>query len=114
MRNLMLLIWLVASLGVTQGAVAGPYGLTGKPILLAAQNLVPSKPSRAARLPPRTQRLGSRDAAEQVRQQYQSYKILSVSLIDSKGPVVYRVKTLSPKGVVKTVFVDGNSGNVFD
>jgi uncharacterized membrane protein YkoI len=37
-----------------------------------------------------------------------------VSLIDSKGPVVYRVKTLSPKGVVKTVFVDGNSGNVFD
>ena len=114
MRNLMLLMWLLASLGVTQGAVAGPKGLGGRPIVLAAQNLVPAKPSRSTRLPPRAQRLDSRDAAAQVRQQYQSHKILSVSLIDSKGPVVYRVKTLSPKGVVKTVFVDGNSGNVFD
>ncbi len=114
MRNLMLLMWLLASLGVTQGAVAGPIGLGGRPIVLAAQNLVPAKPSRSTRLPPRAQRLDSRDAAAQVRQQYQSHKILSVSLIDSKGPVVYRVKTLSPKGVVKTVFVDGNSGNVFD
>jgi uncharacterized membrane protein YkoI len=114
MRNPMLLMWLVVSLGVTHSAVAEPAGLTDKPMLLAAQNLVPSKPSRATRLPPRSQRLDSRDAAAQVREQFQSHKILSVSLIDSKGPVVYRVKTLSPDGVVKTVFVDGNTGNVFE
>ena len=113
MRNLMLLVWLIASLGVTQGAVAGPGGLMAKQVLLA-QNLVPSSPSRAARLPPRAQRLDSRDAAAKVRQRFQSFKILSVSLIDSKGPVVYRVKTLSPDGVVNMVFVDGNSGDVFE
>lgn len=114
MRNLILLTWLIVSLGVTQGAAAGPKGLAGKPILLAAQNLVPSTPARATRLPPRAQRLDSRAAAARVQQQYQAYKILSVSLIDSKGPVVYRVKTLSADGVVKTIFVDGSTGNVFD
>jgi len=113
MRKLMLLMCLLCSLGATQGAVAGPNGLMAQPSLLA-QNLVPSKPRGQPRLPPRSQRLDSRGAAAQVKQQFQSYKILSVSLIDSKGPVVYRVKTLSPDGVVKTVFVDGNSGDVFE
>ena len=41
-------------------------------------------------------------------------KVLSVKLIESKGPAVYRVKTLSKSGVVKVVFVDGQSGKVFN
>lgn len=40
-------------------------------------------------------------------------KVLSIKLIDSKGPPVYRVKNLSDDGVVKIVFVDGLSGKVF-
>ncbi len=59
-------------------------------------------------------RLGSKDAASAVKRNYRNRKILSVNLIESKGPPVYRVKTLSDKGVVKYVYVDGQSGEVFE
>ncbi len=59
-------------------------------------------------------RISSKQAASRVKQRYQDSKILSINLIQSKGPAVYRVKTLSASGVVKYVFVDGTTGDVFE
>jgi len=59
-------------------------------------------------------RVGSKEAASRVKRAYGDRKILSVRLIDAKGPPVYRVKTLSDDGVVEYVFVDGTSGDVFE
>ena len=58
-------------------------------------------------------RIDAKQAAATVKQKLGG-KVLSVKLIESKGPPVYRVKTLSRSGVVKVVFVDGQSGKVFD
>ena len=41
-------------------------------------------------------------------------KVLSAKQIESKGPLVYKIKLLLPNGRVKTVFVDGSSGDVFE
>lgn len=41
-------------------------------------------------------------------------KVLSAKEIRSKGPLVYKLKLLLPNGRVKTVFVDGKSGDVFE
>lgn len=41
-------------------------------------------------------------------------KVLSAKEIRSKGPLVYKVKLLLPSGRVKTVFVDGETGEVFE
>lgn len=59
-------------------------------------------------------RIADHQATALVRKRYPNSKVLSVRLIESKGPPVYRVKTLSSEGVVKHVFVDGNSGDVFE
>jgi uncharacterized membrane protein YkoI len=58
--------------------------------------------------------IGSRQAAGLVQRRYSDSKILSVNLIESKGPPVYRVKILLPGGVVRYVYVDGRSGEVFE
>ena len=58
-------------------------------------------------------KINAQQAAAAVKQKLGG-KVLSVTLIDSKGPPVYRIKTLSKSGVVKVVFVDGQSGKVFD
>ncbi len=58
-------------------------------------------------------RIDAKQAAATVKQKLGG-KVLSVKLIESKGPPVYRIKTLSKSGVVKVVFVDGQSGKVFD
>ncbi len=58
-------------------------------------------------------KIDAKKAAAIVKQKFGA-KVLSVKLIASKGPPVYRVKTLSKSGVVKVVFVDGQSGKVFD
>lgn len=39
-------------------------------------------------------------------------RVLSVQLIDSRGPPVYRVKILTADGRVRTVHVDGQTGEV--
>ena len=59
-------------------------------------------------------RVADHQATALVRKRYPNSKVLSVRLIESKGPPVYRVKTLSRAGVVKHVFVDGRSGDVFE
>ncbi len=65
-------------------------------------------------MPNQQVKIGNRQAASLVKKRYHSSKVLSINLIQSKGPPVYRVKTLSSNGVVKYVFVDGISGNVFE
>jgi hypothetical protein len=113
MRNLMfLIILLLGSQSVAAKPFAFGMGQGQGPML--AENLLPSPRPKEGRLPPPAQRLDPRAAVAQVKQHYQFHKILAVSLIDSQGPTVYRVKTLSPEGVVKYVYVDGNSGDVFE
>lgn len=59
-------------------------------------------------------KISSRRAASLVKQRYGDTRVLGVSLLEKGGSPVYRVKTLSNEGVVKSVFVDGNSGEVFE
>lgn len=39
-------------------------------------------------------------------------RVLSVQLIESRGPPVYRIKILTENGRVRTVHVDGQTGEV--
>lgn len=62
-----------------------------------------------------TPRVGNEQAAARVKRAYAKSKILSLQLLQSdKGPPLYRVKTLSPKGVVKYVYVNAINGDVFE
>lgn len=58
--------------------------------------------------------ISNQRAASLVMERYSGSRILGVSLMDAQGPPVYKVRTLSPNGVVRSVFVDGNSGEVFE
>lgn len=58
--------------------------------------------------------ISNKRAASLVKERYSASRILGVSLLDDQGPPVYRVRTLSNDGVVKSVFVDGKSGEVFE
>jgi len=58
--------------------------------------------------------ISKQQAASLAKSAYPGNKILSVKLIGGSGPPVYRVKMLSTSGVVKYVFVDANSGSVFE
>ncbi len=81
---------------------------------IVAEQLFPKQEIRGVKVPRPAVRLGLKQATDKVQQRYHKHKVLSVNLISSKGPATYRVKTLSSKGVVKYVFVDGNSGEVFE
>jgi len=113
MHNLILWMTFLLSLLGSQSLAASPFEQpNGSTTLLAdllAEDLLSGRPPT-----PSIQRLDSRAAAAQVKQRYQTHKILSIKLIEGQGPGVYRVKTLSPQGVVKYVFVDDSSGSVFE
>lgn len=59
-------------------------------------------------------RIGNQQAASRAKRSFPGNKVLSVKLIESSGPPVYRIKMLSDQGVVKFVFVDGTNGEVFE
>ena len=59
-------------------------------------------------------RIGNRQAAGNAKINFPQDKILSVKLIESNGPPVYKIKMLSNRGVVKFVYVDGMNGEVFE
>jgi len=59
-------------------------------------------------------KVSNQQAAGNVRQEFPGSKILSVKMMGSGGPPVYKIKTLSGSGVVKFVYVDGTSGEVFE
>lgn len=81
---------------------------------VAQQDFAPRAPRHM--LPQRSgPRVDTQEAASRVKQAFRNYKILSLHLIDSaSGPPVYRAKTLSPDGVIKYVYIDGKSGDVFE
>lgn len=54
----------------------------------------------------------SESAAVAAAQRVVKGRVLSVQLIESRGPPVYRVKILTENGRVRTVHVDGQSGDV--
>jgi uncharacterized membrane protein YkoI len=112
MRNLsqfvIVLLFTVGPIGVSD-LLAGPHekkdGRRPAPVYGLAPNQLVSG-SRSG--------ISNKRAASLVKERYTASRILGVSLLDDKGPPVYRVRTLSTNGVVKSVFVDGNSGEVFE
>lgn len=71
--------------------------------------------ARQNRLPvPRPDIISNQRAASLVKEHHSGSRVLGVSLLDEQGPPVYKVRTLSPQGVVRSIFVDGNSGEVFE
>ena len=58
------------------------------------------------------ERIISKRRAIQAAQSQVKGKVLSASLIKSRGPAVYRVKMLVSEKRVRTVFVDGKTGRV--
>ena len=58
--------------------------------------------------------INNQRAASLVKQRYPGSRILGISLLDRGGAPVYRARTLSPDGLVKSVFVDGKSGEIFE
>lgn len=69
----------------------------------------------ANRLAPASRvRITDSRAAALVKQRHKKAKVLGVSLLERGGSPVYKVRTLSSKGVVRSVFVDGRTGEVFD
>lgn len=80
--------------------------------LLAANSA--SESSRDFVTKRRAPAVSRKQVASLVRKQYANHRILNIVLIESKGPPVYKVKTLSSDGVVKYVYVDAVGGDVFD
>ena len=58
--------------------------------------------------------ISGKHAITLVKQRHATSRVLGFSLLDEAGAPVYRVRTLSPDGVVRSVFVDGLTGEVFD
>ena len=109
MHYLILPMTLLFGLLSSQTLAARPFEHRPGPALLLVESQRSGSPAV-----PSLQRLDSRAAASRVKQRYQNHKILSIRLSEGQGPGVFRVKTLSPQGVVKYVFVDAGSGNVFE
>ena len=76
--------------------------------------LAMSAQATSSLLPSQSAKVSNKEATSSVKQEYKDSKILSINLMKSKGPPVYKVKTLSSDGVVKYVFVDGTTGDVFE
>ena len=98
-------VWLIflLMLSTTQVLIAEPHKSGSKPSMRSS--LVQSSSSAA---------ISNQHAAGNVRQEFPGSKILSVKKMGSSGPPVYKIKTLSGSGVVKFVYVDGTSGEVFE
>lgn len=108
MRHLLLFLVLIAP-GL---AMADPFAHAAPGVMLAGEY---TRPEPQGILPSQqSPKIGSQQAASSVKRTFADRKILSVKLMDAKGPPVYRVKTLSDDGVVGYVYVDGNSGDVFE
>ncbi len=103
MRCLLIYIVLLLPLVMPVNAVARP-AYFGELSANSPANLLPNQKAR----------IGNKQAASMVKQRYKASKILSINMIESQGPPVYRVKTLSASGIVKYVFVDGTTGEIFE
>ena len=109
MRALITVLILLGAMASQPAVADSRFGLR-----MAQQDFAPRAPKHM--LPQRSgPRVDTQEAAARVKQAFRNYKILSLHLIDSaSGPPVYRAKTLSPDGVIKYVYIDGQSGDVFE
>jgi len=57
--------------------------------------------------------VSSSRAAALVRQHYKGARVLGVTRLDEGGAPLYKIRTLSKEGVVRSVFVDSKTGEVF-
>ena len=105
MRVLVMIAMLLVSVDAISRDAVSAYTLSA--YAMSAQ-------TSSSLLPNQSARVSNKEATSSVKQQYKNSKILSINLIQSKGPPVYKVKTLSSDGVVKYVFVDGTTGDVFE
>ena len=100
MRSCMITLLLLALLPMTVHAAPGYPG--AKP------------PGPKQFLPANNRKSGHQKAITQVKNRFPKSRILSVNLLERGGVSTYRVKTLSQTGVVKYVFVDAATGDVFE
>ena len=102
MRNLRLaLLFLMGLSGIHQASAA--------PGFLVAESVGPKQ-----FLPNNNARGGHQKAINQVKHKFPKSRILSVNLLERRGDSAYRVKTLSESGVIKYVFVDATTGEIFE
>jgi len=108
--NICLALIMLVSTGYSVSTQADQHNKELRKSRSVQQNMTPN------RMAPDAQRgdISNKRAAALVKQRYSASRILGVSLLDNNGPPIYRVRTLSPKGVVRSVFVDGNTGEVFE
>jgi len=80
-------------------------------IYAAAAKVEPAKP-----FVQKQQRSGysNRQVAAMVKRRYTDSRILSIELKERKGTRIYKVKTLSKSGIMKYVFVDAGTGDIFE
>jgi uncharacterized membrane protein YkoI len=120
MRVLVTISTLLFSLAAAADQIDSAHDLFSQAVFskAASSQAVSSKfviaQSKSSLLPSQSAKVSNKEATASVKQRYSGSKILSINIIKSKGPPVYRVKTLSPDGVVKYVFVDGTTGDVFE
>ena len=112
MRNLskvlIVLLFMVGPIGMSD-SLAGPQEKKDGRKPASVYHLSPNQLA-----PGNRSGISNKRAASLVKERYAASRILGVSLLDEQGPPVYRVRTLSNSGVVKSVFVDGKSGEVFE
>jgi uncharacterized membrane protein YkoI len=101
MRNVRILVFVLMCIGIS--------GIATADILRVADGTPPVKNL----LQDQKVRVSNRQAAARVKRSYPGSKIISIKLIHSGGPPVYRVRLLTD-GVVNHVFVDGINGDLFE
>lgn len=86
--------------------------------LCAALILLPGSGSMAAQAPvapnPLEYKRLTLDDAVRVAKRAVHGRVLSAEQIDSLGPLVFRIKVLLETGRVRTVYVDGETGDIID
>ena len=86
--------------------------LTLTTCLMVAPKVEASQYYVASKSDKKKQRVISKSQAINAAKRQVNGKVLSATLIQSKGPAVYRVKMLVSEKRVRTVFVDGKNGVV--
>lgn len=102
-RRIKSMRWLVLMIACLMG---GPVAVA-QPLMAAAD-----RTSAGKMLLAQNGQLTLEQAVAKAKAKYKG-KVLSASRIDSQGPLVYRIKMLSPDSRVHIVYVDANNGDVF-
>ena len=111
MVNLMRLIVMVMLFILSLQAMAESHNvLHGLPVVEDRKSSPLDKFVASSRTPV----IKQNKVASLVRKQHGNSRILNIVLTERAGLPVYKVKTLSNDGVLKHVYVDGRSGEVFD